>query len=189
MKKLTSLLASLCVALPCALAKDKAPAPAPEKPLQLAPEPAPTDILIPENIPQTSKPQGSAIPQPMAPASRSNSSSAVAPTRTKPNKTQIAEDEVKQRIQYRLAKNKAVRDPAVQSAWDDAEQAKTDLEKREALKRYYTLLNARIRKIDGSLSKVAIERQTLATRRLDQTRIDPTEPINPDDRSDRQKRE
>ena len=73
------------------------------------------------------------------------------------------------------------------AAWDAAEKAKTDLEKREALKRYYTLLNARIRKLDGSLSKVAIERETTATRRLGQTRIDPTEPLDPDERSGRQR--
>jgi hypothetical protein len=96
---------------------------------------------------------------------------------------------VKQRIQYRLAKNKAVRDPAVQAALDAAEKAKTDLEKREAMKRYYTLLNARILKIDGSLSKTATERKTYSTRRLDQTRIDPTEPLDPDERTERQGRD
>lgn len=179
MKTATTLLAVMLLSAAPTLAEEKKLSPAAEKPLQLAPEPATTDFLIPDNLPQNTKPQGSEIPQPS-----SNPSSS---TRSKPSKTQVAEDEVKQRIQYRLAKNKAVRDPAVQAAWDEAEQAKTDLEKREAMKRYYTLLNARIRKIDSSLSKVAIERQTDATRRLGQTRIDPTEPLNPDDRSDRQR--
>jgi hypothetical protein len=187
MKTATTLLAALLLAGASTFAAEKKAAPAAEKPLQLAPEPAPTDILIPENIPQNAKPQGSAIPQPSSLPSSSTRNPRTAPS--KPSKTQIAEDEVKQRIQYRLAKNKAVRDPAVQAAWDAAETARTDLEKREALKRYYTLLNARIRKVDGSLSKVAIERQTAATRRLEQTRIDPTEPLDPDERSDRQRRE
>lgn len=182
MKTTTTLLALLLLASTSALAEEKPPAPAAAKPLQLAPEPAPADILIPENLPQLSKPQGSAIPQP---SSYPNSSSRATPS--KPSKTQIAEDEVKQRIQYRLAKNKAVRDPAVQAAWEAADKAGTDLEKREAMKRYYTLLNARIRKIDGSLSKVAIERQSSSTRRLEQTRIDPTEPLDPDERSGRQR--
>jgi hypothetical protein len=180
MKISITLLVLTSLALPSVFAEEKSltPAAPPEKPLQLAPEPAPMDILIPEALPPSTKPRGSAIAEP-------SSSRTTAP---RVSKTQIAEDEVKQRIQYRLAKNKAVRDPAVQAAWDEAERAKTEFDKREAMKRYYTLLNARIRKIDGSLSKVAVERQTYATRRLDQTRIDPTEPLNPDERGERQGR-
>lgn len=183
MKTALTLLAAMLLATASTFAQEKKPAPPADKPLQLAPEPAPTDILIPENLPQIPKPQGSAIPQPSSMPRSTTRGVTSAPSG--PSKTQIAEDEVKQRIQYRLAKNKAVRDPAVQAAWDAAEKARTDLEKREAMRRYYTLLNARIRKIDGSLSKVAIERQTNSTRRLEQTRIDPTEPLDPEERSGR----
>lgn len=183
MKLANPLLSMLLVAAVPLLAEETKPAPAPGKPLQLAPEPAPTDILIPENLPQNPKPQGSAIPQPTSmPRSTTRG---VTSTPDQPNKTQAAEDEVKLRVQYRLAKNKALRDPAVQAAWHAAETARTDLEKREAMKRYYNLLNARIRKIDGSLGKLATERQTGSTRRLEQTRIDPTEPLDPDDRDGR----
>lgn len=187
MKTATTLLAVMLLSAVATFAEEKKPAPAAAKPLQLTPEPAPTDFLIPDNLPQNPKPQGRAIPQPSSMPRSTTRGVTSAPS--KPSKTQIAEDEVKQRIQYRLAKNKAVRDPAVQGAWDAAEKAATDLEKREAMKRYYTLLNARIRKIDGSLSKVAIERESTATRRLGETRIDPTEPLDPDERSDRQRRE
>lgn len=183
MKIAPPLLSLLLLAPAPLLAEEKPAAPAAEKPLQLAPEPAPTDILIPGNLPQNPKPQGSAIPQPSSmPRSTTRG---VTSMPSPPNKTQVAEDEVKQRIQYRLAKNKAMRDPAVQAALAAAESAKTDLEKREAMKRYYNLLNARIRKIDGSLGKLAEERQGLATRRLEQTRIDPTEPLDPDERDGR----
>lgn len=185
MKTALSLLAATLCTATCLFAQETKPTPAADKPLQLAPAPAPstTDFLIPDNLPQNPKPQGSAIPQPTSmPRSTTRGVTSVP---SKPSKTQVAEDEVKQRIQYRLAKNKAVRDPAVQAAWDEAQRARTDLEKREALTRYYTLLNARIRKIDGSLSKVAIERQTNSTRRLQQTRIDPTEPLDPEERSGR----
>lgn len=179
MKSAIPILATLLLAAAPVLAQETKPEPAPEKPPQLSP----TDILIPENLPQNPKPQGSAIPQPSSmPRSATRG---VTSLPGGPSKTQIAEDEVKQRIQYRLAKNKAVREPAVQAAWDEAQRAKTDLEKREAMRRYYTLLNARIRKIDGSLSKLTVERQTDATRRLQQTRIDPTEPLDPDERSGR----
>ncbi len=188
MKIATLSLAVFLLTLPAAFAQAKAPAAPAEKPLQLAPEPAPTDFLIPDNIPQNPKPRGSAIPQPSSSRSSSSSSSS-APARPKTNKTTAAEEDVKQRIQYRLAKNKAVRDPAVLAALEAAEKAKTDLEKREAMKRYYALLNARILKIDGSLSKSATERKTYSTRRLDQTRIDPTEPLDPDERTERQGRD
>jgi hypothetical protein len=183
MKTAIPLLAALLTAPALLVAEEKKPAPAPEKPLQLAPAPAPTDILIPDNLPQIPKPQGSAIPQPSSMPRSTTRGVTSAPGG--PSKTQLAEDEVKQRIQYRIAKNKAVRDPAVQAAWDEAQQAKTDLAKREAMTRYYTLLNARIRKIDSSLSKLTVERFTTATRRLQQTRIDPTEPLDPAERTGR----
>jgi type IV secretory pathway VirB10-like protein len=181
MKSAILSLAALLALTPALFAEEKKAAPSTEPVPQLAP----TDFLIPENLPQNPKPQGSAIPQPVAmgPASRGGATSK--PAAPKPNKTQVAEDEVKLRVQYRLAKNKAVRDPAVQAAWDEAQRARTDLEKREAMTRYYTLLNARIRKTDGSLSKLTVERFTDATRRLQQTRIDPTEPLDPAERSQR----
>jgi type IV secretory pathway VirB10-like protein len=180
MKSALLSLAALLALTPALFPEEKKPASA-----EPVPQLAPTDILIPETIPQNPKPQGSAIPQPvgMGPASRPGVSSK--PAAPKPSKTQVAEDEVKQRVQYRLAKNKAVRDPAVQAAWESAEKARTDLEKREAMTRYYTLLNARIRKIDGSLSKLTVERFGNATRRLQQTRIDPTEPLDPAERTGR----
>jgi hypothetical protein len=174
MKLPTTLLALACLAAHAPLSAQEKPAS--EKPLQLAPEPAPTEILIPNELPQIPKPAPIAIGPATSRAAR-------------PSKTQVAEDAVKQRIQYRLAKNKAVRDPAVVAALETAQRAKTDLEKREAMKRYYTLLNARIRKIDGSVAKVAREREEYSTRRLEQTRIDPTEPLDPDERTVRQGRD
>ena len=184
MKTPSAILLSALLATAALFAEEKnaKPAATPARPLQLAPEPAPSgNPLIPEILPPTKKPSGSAIPEPSsrAPAGK--------PART--NKTQAAEDEVRARIQYRLAKNKAVQDPAVQAAWDAAQKAKTDLEKREAMKRYYTLLNARIRKIDGAVAKLANERQNFSTHRLEQTRIDPTEPLDPDERTERQGRD
>lgn len=100
----------------------------------------------------------------------------------KKSKTQIAEDAVRQRIQLRLAKNKALGDPAIQAEWNTALRANTDYEKREALKRYYTLLYSRVRKIDGTLAKVADDAKSLAMRRLTQSRVDPTQPLDAADR-------
>ena len=53
----------------------------------------------------------------------------------------------------REAKTKAQRDPAVQAEWDRAIEARTDYEKREALKSYYKMLYGRIAKIDPTLKK------------------------------------
>lgn len=103
----------------------------------------------------------------------------------KPSKTQIAEDEIQQRIHLREAKNKALNDPAVQAEWNKSQRAKTDFDKREALKRYYALLYGRVRKIDPTVTKLADDRQSLALRRLAQTRVDPTEPLDPDERTSR----
>jgi hypothetical protein len=73
----------------------------------------------------------------------------------------------------------------VQAEWDSAAKAKTDYDKREALKRYYKLLYGRILKIDSSVKKTSDLRQQAALRRLEQTRIDPTEPLDPQERAER----
>jgi hypothetical protein len=62
-------------------------------------------------------------------------------------------------------------------------KARTDLEKRDALKSYYKLLYARIVKLDPSVTKVSVLREAAALRRLEQTRIDPTEPLDPQERT------
>jgi len=194
MKTVITLLALTGLATAAASAQEKAPAKtaAGDKSLQLAPAPVPSgaDLLIPDTLPQNPPPRRSGSPQPSAmPPAPASSARGTAPKPPKVNKTQVAEDEVKQRLEYRLAKNKAVRDPAVVAAWAEAERARTDFDRREWLKRYYSLLNTRIRKIDGSLSKVAVERETDAARRLQQTRIDPTEPLDPTERTLRDRRE
>ena len=46
-------------------------------------------------------------------------------------------------------------------------------------------LFARIEKIDSTLKPLVAQRQLSALHRLEQTRIDPTEPIDPDERAAR----
>jgi hypothetical protein len=147
------------------LAPGAAPAPA-------APMPAaePEVTLIPEQVPQNVKPSAAAAAEPKA--------------ETK-SKTEENAEELIARIHFREARVKALRDPQVQAEWDTAMKAKTDLEKREALKRYYKLLYARILKLDSSVKKVAELRQQSALRRLEQTRIDPTEPLDVQERAER----
>jgi hypothetical protein len=149
--------------------------------LQLAPAAAPTPLtpdslpevtLVPEPVPQKKKPDAAAA-------------AAVPVDKEKKSKTEESSEEVTQRVHFREARTKALRDPQVQAEWERATHAKTDLIKREALQTYYKLLYARILKIDGSVKKLADLRQTASMHRLEQTRIDATEPLDPDERAER----
>lgn len=93
----------------------------------------------------------------------------------KRNKTEIAEQDLAERIHYRQARTKALADPAIQAEWAKSIAAHTDLERRESLIRYYKLLFARVKKIDPSLAKVVVLKQAYALFRLNQTHIAPTE--------------
>ena len=129
------------------------------------PSPLPPEVpLIPEEVPQTTKPRGSAIDTPRG---------------MKSSKTDVNAAELRERIRFREAKTKALRDAQVQAQWDRAALAKTDYEKREALKNYYKLLYARIAKLDGSIKKLIDQREQFSLRRLEQTRIDPTVAFDP----------
>jgi hypothetical protein len=137
----------------------------PAKPGQLLPPPATEPGLIPEA--PDAKPRGK------APAKSE-----------KKSKTQVAEEELAQLIQFRQAKNRAlVSDPSLQTEYHDANAAHTDAEKRAALKKYYTRLYARIRKLEPRVKKLATEREQLALRRLEQRRVSPSEMLDPADRA------
>jgi hypothetical protein len=131
-----------------------------------APSALPAEVpLIPEEVPQNAKPRGSAI----TPADRG----------VKTSKTDVSAAELRERIRFREAKTKALRDAQVQAQWERSVQARTDYERREALKSYYKLLYARIGKLDSSIKKLIEERQQYSLRRLEQDRIDPTVPFDP----------
>lgn len=123
--------------------------------------------LIPEEVPQNQKPKGQAIEA------------------VPKSKTEASNEDLQERIRLREARVKAERDPQVRAEWDRSVKAKTDLEKRDALKSYYKLLYARILKIDSSVKKIADLRAQSSLRRLEQTRIDPTEPLDPEERAER----
>lgn len=89
------------------------------------------------------------------------------------------------RIRYRKARAAAERDGAVIAAWEDSRKAHTDYAKREALKRYYTLIRAKVLAVDKGVSPMVEERHTYAMKRLDQTRVDPTDPLDEDVRHTR----
>lgn len=128
--------------------------------------------LIPETLEPAPKPGGSALIEPGATA---------ATAVQKIDKTTAAQDELRARIKMRELKTKVERDPKIAGELDRANAAKTDYEKREGLRSYYTMLYDRIAKIDSSLKKRAADAKMRMTHRLDQTRIAPTEPTEPDE--------
>jgi hypothetical protein len=143
-----------------------------EPPAAVAPTPAvePEVTLIPEQVPPPSKPATPATPD--------------AP-KEKKSATEQSSEELQERIHFREARIKALRDPKVQAEWDRAGKSRTDLEKREALKSFYTLLYDRIVAIDPTVKKTSDLRRDSSLRRLQQTRIDPTEPLDPQERAER----
>lgn len=162
------------------VAKDAATEPAAEPAaapkLDLAPNQKEPLSLIPETLEPAPKPKGSALTEPGEMTSGSSTKE------QKIDKTTAAQDELDARIKMRELKTKAERDPKLQAELDRANSAKTDYEKREGLRTYYTMLYDRVAKMDPSLKKRALEARVRMTHRLDQTRIAPTEPIEPDER-------
>lgn len=146
---------------------------------QPAPAPAPAAPkeplgLIPETLEPAPKPKGTSLLEP--------GEVVAAAMEQKIDKTTAAQDELNARIKIRELKTKVDRDPKVVAELERANTAPTDFEKREALRSYYTLLYEKIAKLDPTLKKRADEARMRMTHRLDQTRIAPTEPVEPDER-------
>ena len=93
----------------------------------------------------------------------------------KKSKTAESIESIADNIKYREAKTKALRDEKVAQAQADVDAAKTEPEKLAALKRYYTLLAAKILKIDGSIKKLVDARMKDSLKQLDQSKVRPEE--------------
>ncbi len=164
-----SFAAPLAFALPSTLAQEAASKPSLELAPTSTPALEPEVTLIPEPVKKEEK-----KPEPVE-----------KPEKAEKSKTAESSEELIARIHYREAYTRAQREPKVMAEWERAAKAKTDLQKREALKTYYTLLHARIVKVDPSVKKTSDLRRAASLRRLEQTRIDPTEPLDPQERADR----
>jgi hypothetical protein len=93
----------------------------------------------------------------------------------KKNKTAENTEDIADRIKYREAKYRAMQDPNIQGLLDEANAAKKDLDKREAMRKYYKALCAKIVKIDGSIKKLASTRLDESLKFLDQSHVRPEE--------------
>jgi len=150
------------------------PVPPPAPPaLEDPASPIPTEplSLIPETPEPVKKPKGEALKDPTDKAEKE-----------KVDRTTAAENELAGRVRLRELTTRVRQEPKIAGEWNRAQTAKTDYEKREALKNYYKLLYDRITKLDPSLQKRVAEVRAKSLHRLTETRIDPTEAIDPADR-------
>lgn len=82
-------------------------------------------------------------------------------------------------IRYREVRVKVEKDPKVASLFSQAETAKSDEDKRAALREYYRLLFKKMVEIDKTLEARCKTMEDAYIRRLAQTRLEPTIPLNP----------
>ena len=83
-----------------------------------------------------------------------------------------------QKSRYYTVKVKADKDEDLSSLLVQADKAKSDEVKRQALREYYDLLAKRMKKIDPSISDWIDTMHSAYLRRLDQVRVEPTIPMN-----------
>ncbi len=84
-------------------------------------------------------------------------------------------DALRQAVRLREAKTRALQDPAIIAEKAVADQARTPEGRRTAMRNYYTLLYAKMGKLDKSL-KTALEKELAGDlRRLEQRRVYPSE--------------
>lgn len=84
-----------------------------------------------------------------------------------------------QNIRYREVRVQVEKDLKVKSLLDQADRAKTQEDKRAALREYYRLLFKKIVAIDKSLAEKCQLLETSYLHRLAQIRLEPTIPLNP----------
>ncbi len=144
----------------------KLPPPDADRPLPLGdsvPRPTTPPSLLPDEIPTPAK---------RAPLTKQ-------PAPGKPStmlKPQATAAEFDLRLRYRKARNVAESNENVRAAWEISRDAKTDQGKRQALKRYYEVLFARMLTLDRGIAPLVEDRRKAETAALSQTHIAPTVP-------------
>ena len=152
------LLVFVAVSFPLALAR------AQETPSE-TPGLAPIEKLVPQAAPPRQELPGESLELiPELPKGTGKPKAKTAEPKKK-SSTEQASDDLQARIRYREVRTRALEDPKLQQEWDRAQAAKTEPDKREALKSYYNLLCDRMVKIDSTVKpRVEAYRKTLAWR-------------------------
>jgi len=82
-------------------------------------------------------------------------------------------------IRYQEVRVKVEKDPKVASLYAQSENAKSEEEKRSALREYYRLLFKKMVEVDKTLEAKCKVMEDAYVRRLAQYRLEPTIPLNP----------
>ncbi len=156
MKRLPTFLFATLLALS---ASGKLAAADPESAFGLAPTP-PAQNPPPQSVPL--------IPDGLQPVEKPKDS-------TTKDRTSMAEDKLRKRIQFRQVEAKVEREPDLQALKARAEAAPTDFEQRKLYIDYYTAFCDRMTKFDKTLKKEDVDALRVSyTGRFYQTRIAPT---------------
>lgn len=83
------------------------------------------------------------------------------------------------RIRYRDVRVQVEKDPQVVEMKQKSDNAKSPEGKRAALREYYRMVSQRISAMDASLSELAKAMEDAYIRRMAQTRLEPTIPLEP----------
>ncbi len=146
-----------------------APTPSPSPALGEPASPAPDSGMgSPGQNPPPSDPN-SLIPPPQEPEQPS-------PINTGENAEKQRQD---QKARYYVVKVKADKEEALRSLLEQADKAKSDEAKRQALRSYYDLLAKRMKKIYSTLADLIDTMHAAYLRSLAQVIIEPTIPMNP----------
>lgn len=82
-------------------------------------------------------------------------------------------------VRYQEVKLQVLKDPAIRSLREQADAAKTDEGKRQAMRAYYRMLFDKMVAVDGALKDKCETMQLAYLRRLGQYKVAPTIPLHP----------
>jgi len=178
---------------PAAPASSPDAAPSPSPAASPAPDATPGSLLAPEELPAPSANEGAPLLTediiPMDPGTSVPDEAFVDPNAIVPDEPPAppspisieseTEKRREQTIRYRELRVKAEQEPAIAAMKAKADSARSPEDQRAALREYYRMLFARIIKLDKSLEEKCKTLEDAYLRRLAQTRLEPTIPLNP----------
>ncbi|HEY8898944.1 MAG TPA: hypothetical protein VIM61_00820 [Chthoniobacterales bacterium] len=140
-------------------------------PLEPPPDaPLPTNDVSPSDLPN---------PDSLIPSGVSDSDSELTPPAAPTVRENKFDQDRKLQVRYQEVKLQALKDPSIRSLNEQAEKAKTDEMKRQALREYYRLLFAKMTSIDATLKDKCDTMEQAYLRRLGQYRVSPSIPLQP----------
>lgn len=99
---------------------------------------------------------------------------------TAPQTAESAQEKARQvNIHYKEVRVTAEKDPKIVAMLAKADAAKSEEDRRAALREYYRMLFKKISTVDASLTQKCNDLEAAYVRRLSQYRLEPTIPLNP----------